>query len=620
MKQKLLKRIFLAAVLLGVGVNGAWAQTTLYEIGTTDHDWTSSEMDNWTLSNETAVTKTLTEDEPPYMKLTNGSSTIEQVNYTATRTITAPSIDNSLVTLTTTWNVGNPTGSADRNYTYVKFGDIKVLFYGQNYTFAYQQDGGELVKLSPCASTGYRSQDCVLTLTIDRKSGQVGLDINHYSNRFKYNNNNIATTANVDGFTSIIFGYGGTSKAKWGTVQTVKSVAVTEQAAIHATVNAKYGDVILQTDNFASTDATLYYAWPKYILKDGNLYNNQSRSAGSQYASKTTEDVEVDKSYSLVSSASLGGKAMLLTNLGTGVSSSESDANYLRCSYGTSTNGSSSLTLAAAGELEDGYYTFELGSYKKRGGHISVGGEKVGDISQGGNSGSYLLTTLTNVLVQNNAVVTADKADGASATDNIDYFLAIKTGVPANLGANGYTTFASTDALDLTSAAQTTAGITAYKASVSGKTVSFTALNQTVPANTGILLAGTASATVNIPVADSGTDVDGNAFLVNTAGTTFTADDGYTYFAMKKNSDPLTFATFAPGTVAIPATKAYLKVLTTDLAGSRLDLVFGDESTGIKTMDNGQIDNGEIYNLQGQRVEKSTKGLYVVNGKKVLVK
>ena len=619
MKQKLLKRIFLAAVLLGVGVNGAWAQTTLYEIGTTDHDWTSSEMENWTLSNQTAVTKTLTEDNPPYMKITNGSSTTEQVNYTATRTFTAPSIDNSLVTLTTTWNVGNPTGSNDRNYTYVKFGDIKVLFYGQNYTFAYQQDGGELVKLSPCASSSYRSQDCVLTITIDRKSGQVGLDINHYTNRFKYNNKNIATTADVDGFTSVIFGYGGTSKAKWGTVQTVKSVAVTEQAAIHATVNAKYGDVTLQTDNFASTNATLYYAWPKYILKDGNLYNNQSRSAGKQYADKTTEDVEVDKTYSLVSPASMGGTAMLLKNFGTGVTTTESDAGYLRCSYGTSTN-SSSLTLAAAGELEDGYYTFELGSYKKRGGHISVGGEKVGDISQAGNSGSYILTTLTNVLVQNNAVITADKAEGASVTDNIDYFLAIKTGVPATLGTNGYTTFASTYPLDLTTAAQTAAGITAYKASVSGKTVSFSALNQAVPANTGILLAGTADASVNIPVAASGTDVDGNAFLVNTGGAVFDAESGYTYFAMKKNSNPLTFATFAPGTVAIPATKAYLKVLTSSLAGARLDLVFSDESTGIGSVNSEEITDKSFYDLQGRRVAQPAKGLYIVNGKKVVVK
>ena len=43
--------------------------------------------------------------------------------------------------------------------------------------------------------------------------------------------------------------------------------------------------------------------------------------------------------------------------------------------------------------------------------------------------------------------------------------------------------------------------------------------------------------------------------------------------------------------------------------------------TGIKAIDNGQltIDNA-VYDLQGRRVSKPTKGLYIVNGKKVVIK
>ena len=50
-------------------------------------------------------------------------------------------------------------------------------------------------------------------------------------------------------------------------------------------------------------------------------------------------------------------------------------------------------------------------------------------------------------------------------------------------------------------------------------------------------------------------------------------------------------------------------------------LNFNDE-TGINTIDNGQLtmDNATIYNLAGQRVNKAQKGLYIVNGKKVLMK
>ncbi|MBO7068978.1 MAG: hypothetical protein J6W52_09945 [Bacteroidaceae bacterium] len=45
-----------------------------------------------------------------------------------------------------------------------------------------------------------------------------------------------------------------------------------------------------------------------------------------------------------------------------------------------------------------------------------------------------------------------------------------------------------------------------------------------------------------------------------------------------------------------------------------------DTETGISTIDNGEltIDNAAIYNLAGQRVNKAQKGIYIVNGKKVL--
>lgn len=45
-------------------------------------------------------------------------------------------------------------------------------------------------------------------------------------------------------------------------------------------------------------------------------------------------------------------------------------------------------------------------------------------------------------------------------------------------------------------------------------------------------------------------------------------------------------------------------------------------STGIDAVDRGQLtmDNGEVYNLNGQRVAQPTKGLYIVNGKKYVIK
>ena len=47
-----------------------------------------------------------------------------------------------------------------------------------------------------------------------------------------------------------------------------------------------------------------------------------------------------------------------------------------------------------------------------------------------------------------------------------------------------------------------------------------------------------------------------------------------------------------------------------------------DETTGINTVENTQstIENTAVYNLNGQRIVKPTKGLYIQNGKKYIVK
>ena len=200
----------------------------------------------------------------------------------------------------------------------------------------------------------------------------------------------------------------------------------------------------------------------------------------------------------------------------------------------------------------------------------------------------------------------------------LDYVLVELKALPATLGTNGYATFASPYALDLTTA-NLPNGVTAYKASVSGTTVTFTALNQTVPANTGILLKG--EDTVNIPVVATGDAVEDNLFLVNADGTTFADDANYYFFGLVKNS--LTFGTFDPSAVAIPANKAYLKVLKSSVTNPArgLDIVFDDDVTGISAIEKMRNEGNEtFFDLQGRKVAQPQKGLYIVNGKKVMVK
>ena len=145
--------------------------------------------------------------------------------------------------------------------------------------------------------------------------------------------------------------------------------------------------------------------------------------------------------------------------------------------------------------------------------------------------------------------------------------------INVEMGAYGYTTFASAYSLDLSNLP---AGLSAYKATVEGSSVKFTKLDQSVPANTGLLLKGDGYQGYSIPTASSSTDVVDNDFLVNDGTTVVTSDASNYIFVLKKNSD-LEFVKYT-GTAPLPSNKAYLNVPATNFTGgARLSVSFDDE-------------------------------------------
>lgn len=67
--------------------------------------------------------------------------------------------------------------------------------------------------------------------------------------------------------------------------------------------------------------------------------------------------------------------------------------------------------------------------------------------------------------------------------------------------------------------------------------------------------------------------------------------------------------------------RAFLALPTSAGARSTVAVRFGDDATGISSMVNGQRPKAnEVYDLQGRRVAQPTKGLYIINGKKMIVK
>ncbi|MBQ8466212.1 MAG: hypothetical protein IJ546_00785 [Prevotella sp.] len=77
----------------------------------------------------------------------------------------------------------------------------------------------------------------------------------------------------------------------------------------------------------------------------------------------------------------------------------------------------------------------------------------------------------------------------------------------------------------------------------------------------------------------------------------------------------------ASADINLKGTRSFFQAKTATPVRS-LTLSFDDgTTTGIQVMDNGQLMIGNnVYNLNGQRVEKTGKGLYISNGKKVVIK
>ena len=182
--------------------------------------------------------------------------------------------------------------------------------------------------------------------------------------------------------------------------------------------------------------------------------------------------------------------------------------------------------------------------------------------------------------------------------------------------ANAKSTYVTTVPLDF-SAVNGLKAYVATKAEAGSGSVTLSEVGA-VPAKTPLMLIGTAGTEYTVPVAASATAPETNLFLAGDGTTVF---DGSTYDFILY-SDGL-FYQIGSGTVA--TTKAYLHCESDPRAAAQgargLSIVFEDETTGIgATLMNSERVNNEVYNLNGQRVAQPTKGLYIVNGKKVVIK
>lgn len=159
-------------------------------------------------------------------------------------------------------------------------------------------------------------------------------------------------------------------------------------------------------------------------------------------------------------------------------------------------------------------------------------------------------------------------------------------------------------------------GVTAYKvSSIAEDHVNLMPVTE-APANTPVLLKAAPGA-YNLKVVESAEKVGTNSLRVSDG--TKTSDENYNIYALAKKNGAVGFYKVQAG-VMVPAGKCYLSVKLTAPDSARDFLGFnGEDATRVNAVENGQS-TGVVFDLQGRQVKQPTKGLYIKNGKKVIIK
>ena len=211
-----------------------------------------------------------------------------------------------------------------------------------------------------------------------------------------------------------------------------------------------------------------------------------------------------------------------------------------------------------------------------------------------------------------------DAGNGTPTDNGYCFNLEAVTSIPVNVTAVGYASFYSPVAVALPE------GLNAFRVSeTTGKYAKMEQIAGIIPANTGVILQGEAK-TYDLTVGDEADAVEN--LLSGTVASEYISTPSYVlsaqgtpavigFYKAKLNKD----ANGGSGTTHFlnNAFKAYLPVDGHNVRCLVFD--FGTE-TGIIETENGnvKIENSAVYDLAGRRVQNAQKGIFIVNGKKVV--
>lgn len=218
----------------------------------------------------------------------------------------------------------------------------------------------------------------------------------------------------------------------------------------------------------------------------------------------------------------------------------------------------------------------------------------------------------------NNLVITLNgieaKRINLSTVDNVEVTYGIKYPT-VTLNSIGYATLSFKADMQLSSNL-----MKAYTAKVEGdKIICMEIADGVIPAGNGVILYGTPSSSAQLLAYDNAAALSDNDLLATTKADGSLADiptSGYNFVLNGDKFQQFTGTSFT-------ANKAYFNLDYNPVATNRakLSIVFNKDevTTSVAEMEKAETTT-TYYDLQGRKVEHPTAGIYIVNGKKTVIR
>ena len=387
-----------------------------------------------------------------------------------------------------------------------------------------------------------------------------------------------------------------------------------EAANYNYSVTGKVDDAVIKEfakdQNFEGETVSSPYL--RYVEKDGVWYE-AVHSTNTPYKTSAVltadnQDLVVSYKKADINNVAFFAEAEDISSL----TSVESDGISVRCSGAKAAYAASDAVIA---HLSAGSYKIKASVFGNPGLTFNF---KVGDktVYSPATTGSYADSESEVFTLDADAeVVLAAGGNGGRSPKVVDYIAIMKTAEPVSVSAVKFATYVPT--CNVVAPADVDVKVYTAKVNEDKSAVVLTEVpaGSVIAKGTPVLVGAEAGSYTFAASADEAETLGNNDLKAAAADT---KGDGATIYALVEQDGKAVFAPLKEG-VAVSLGHAYLE-LPAASATRFYSIQFGGETTGINEVNAAAKADGAYYTLQGVKTSKAAKGIYIHNGKKVVIK